>query len=595
MKTNYRIETFPLCKLIANIELPTFQRNTVWTDEKKKTFISTVISGSPFGSLLLYKENLGRYLLVDGLQRYSTLVKFLDNPMEYVNIIDYCKSDIENLINTLKNKHTLITNYLIAKSQLNNALKENFSLQKKSAQIVNDIVTSLSFLNSDLNILPDVYVLLTSIIQNLEEALDIHNLEIPVILFNGEFDDLPEIFEKMNSNGTQLSKYEIYAAKWCKMSFKLTDVNLLEVVDKKYQDMIDNTGIEIIDYELGQVVKNQEINLFEYCFAIGKLLKQKCKIIFSGKSVKTSDVDSIGFILVSVILTNSAKKMNSLPDYFKNATSEEIIKLKNKILDCAQTVENILANYVISLDDKNLSKYIEYQMTCIIATLFKIRYIKKENSLSFGERPNANHYLSLFKKNMPKRYLYDIIFNYWAGNFDVNMTEELSKSLENNRNLTPILENSWRILLEDWLIAQTQKPMKNIPSENKLFLNYIIRCTILKSKYDGKHFDFEYIISKDRFNKYLSKKNALSALGNVCILPKFETRSKQAKTIYEQIEDKSLVYDIKDDILNDFLYPLKMELDFIKTSETFTYENYQKFIKDRHNFLINKFISVIIK
>lgn len=56
MKTNYRIEAFPLCKLIANIELPAFQRNTVWTDEKKKTFISTVISGSPFGSLLLYRR-----------------------------------------------------------------------------------------------------------------------------------------------------------------------------------------------------------------------------------------------------------------------------------------------------------------------------------------------------------------------------------------------------------------------------------------------------------------------------------------------------------------------------------------------------------
>lgn len=52
------------------------------------------------------------------------------------------------------------------------------------------------------------------------------------------------------------------------------------MIDKKYEDMIENNGVEILDYESGQVTKKQEINLFEYCLALGKLMKQECKYIY---------------------------------------------------------------------------------------------------------------------------------------------------------------------------------------------------------------------------------------------------------------------------------------------------------------------------
>lgn len=46
------------------------------------------MNGYPFGSFLLYRENPEKFLLVDGLQRYSTLIEFSKNPLSFVKIYD---------------------------------------------------------------------------------------------------------------------------------------------------------------------------------------------------------------------------------------------------------------------------------------------------------------------------------------------------------------------------------------------------------------------------------------------------------------------------------------------------------------------------
>lgn len=310
----------------------------------------------------------------------------------------------------------------------------------------------------------------------------------------------------------------------------------------------------------------------------------------------SSDVDSLGFVLLSTILTQSAKKIGLLPKYFESVLSDDLIKLKNKILECAKEIEKLLDGYILSIDEKYVSKYIESQMICIIATLFKIKYTKIDDKIGFtnNRNPDAKRQLQMFKKIVPKRYLYDIITNYWIGNGDRKITDELSKNyLSDNRYLTPILKESWYLVLNDWTNEQTIKPVKNIQKETKLFLNYISHLSILQTKYKDKKFNFEYIVSKDRLSKYVKNCNGISALGNVCILPQFETHSKQEKTIYEQIDDRSIMYDTKDHILDDFLYPERTELSFVKSKETFTNENYQHFLKNRHTYLINKFVELI--
>lgn len=591
VKSKYKTDCISFKKLQENVQLPSYQRNVVWTMEKRKNFINTVLAGNPFGSILLYKDG-DSYLLVDGLQRYSTLRDFMSNPSSYIDISENSMYYVDKIIEVLS-ETDLVTNYSILRKSFIEKIEDTYSLDKDITTLSEILIDFLPTIEISNIILLKIQKQINQMLLSMQELYNVGDLDIPVIIYTGSFDVLSDIFEKMNSNGTQLSKYEIYAAKWSTTTFILEDALLLGIIDKKYEDMIENTGVEILDYENGQITKNQRINLFEYCFSLGKLLKQECNYILGTKFGNSSDVDSLGFVLLSTILTNSAKRISSLPKFFDNVSSNELIKLKSKILECAREVAKTLNGYIITLDEKYVSKYIESQMITIIATLFKIKYTKIDDKISFTNNTDNKQLLQKFKRVMPKRYLYDVISNYWIGNGDKKITDEIGKSLDDNRYLTPILSDSWYLLLDDWTSEQTKKPMKNMQKETKLLINYIIHLSVPTAKYQSKKFNFEYIISKDRLSKNIKNCMGISALGNIALLPQFEVKSKQEKTIYEQIDDRSIIYDINEEILDDFLYPERNELSFVKTNETFTLDEFLSFVKNRNKYLIKKFVELI--
>ncbi len=590
MNTNYKSDTLPFEKLRKCIKLPSFQRNVVWTSEKKESFIDSIINGLPFGSLLLYKENPDEYLLVDGLQRYTTLEDFNKNPYKYINFEKECQSYVNDLIKQIDN---LTTSQSEFKKLIINSIKQNFRFNFEASDI-NAIKSEIPVLDNT-----SCFSILLTLFTRLKDKFNISSLEIPLICYSGDYDELPTIFERMNANGTQLSKYEIYAAKWSTIKFSYHDTTILQLVDEKYGDMMEKTGVDILNYSEGQIIREQEINLFEFCFAFGKLLQKDFPNIFGNNNFSTSDVTSIGFTLLSCVLCGSTKNINVLSKFFDtmdNNKTQRLKILKDKILDCVKTIDKTLSNYTTSLDGRtNISKYIESQTICIIVTLFRIRYTLNSSTFEITENPNTRKLCAKFEKNMPKRYLYDTLFGYWAGSGDSKIAEELSKEIAENRYLNPVPISSWQTQLYDWMVEQTQKPMKKMLFENKLFLNFLTKLNISNTKYfnSGKKFEFEYIISKDKFQKKFKDKNGMSAIGNLCILPQSEIRSKQELTLYEVLDNRTLVYDVKEETLSDFLYPERSELSFVSSDESFTYDNYSLFLKERHQYLINTFISLI--
>lgn len=597
MNIKYKIETFLFSKLKECILLPSFQRNVVWTEDKKREFIDSVINGMPFGSLLLYRETPERYLLVDGLQRYTTLEEYSKNPANYIKIEQYFKKQIEEIISKLKNKTT--ANFIEVRSTLIASIKSNFSFSRTTYEIVEMIQKSLPILEADTG----CSLLLVSICDEFRRNFDVSTLEIPLICYSGNFDDLPLIFERMNANGTQLSKYDIYAAKWCNIQFEYHDLTILQIIDDKYLNMSENSGIEIHNYTEGQIIKEQKINLFEFCYAFGKQLKKEVPLIFACKNnqYNKSDVDSAGFSLLNVIFLGSNKNMDSLSKLFEKMDDKKVknlINVKSKILECAKSVSDILAFYTVMPDKHSTSmfKYIESQIICIIATLFKIRYILKVDNFEIIERGGAKKSFEQFQKNMPKRYLYDIIINYWGSSGDMRIADELSKNITENRYLTYVSANQWDKSLSEWMEDQLQKPMKNIPSENKLFLTYLLKINFDVSgvslrSYSEHPFEFDYIVSKDKFNKKIKGTNGLSSIGNLCILPQYVTKSKHDLTIYEINDSK--IREICSNVICDFIYPEQDELSFVKTPDTLNNGNFIRFVKERNRYLINLFKKMI--
>jgi len=59
--------------------IPKFQRNNVWSPEQKSQFVESIILSFPIPPLYFNKTIDSKYVVVDGLQRITTLNEFLDN------------------------------------------------------------------------------------------------------------------------------------------------------------------------------------------------------------------------------------------------------------------------------------------------------------------------------------------------------------------------------------------------------------------------------------------------------------------------------------------------------------------------------------
>lgn len=70
-------------QLITN---PEFQRNLIWKPEQKSLFIESVLLNIPLPPLYVNQSLEGKYIIVDGLQRTTTLEEFVDNNFALTNL-----------------------------------------------------------------------------------------------------------------------------------------------------------------------------------------------------------------------------------------------------------------------------------------------------------------------------------------------------------------------------------------------------------------------------------------------------------------------------------------------------------------------------
>lgn len=70
-------------KLIIN---PDFQRNLVWKLEQKSKFIESIILNFPLPPFYVNQTREGKYIIIDGLQRTSTLHEFVNDKFELTGL-----------------------------------------------------------------------------------------------------------------------------------------------------------------------------------------------------------------------------------------------------------------------------------------------------------------------------------------------------------------------------------------------------------------------------------------------------------------------------------------------------------------------------
>lgn len=85
MNNEWTMEEFSVSTIEKNMKAnifvtPKYQRGIVWSDKQRDDLVDTIKKGLPFGTLLLYKNDANVYQIIDGLQRSTAVVEFVNNP-----------------------------------------------------------------------------------------------------------------------------------------------------------------------------------------------------------------------------------------------------------------------------------------------------------------------------------------------------------------------------------------------------------------------------------------------------------------------------------------------------------------------------------
>ena len=93
----YDIAIMKFSELKGKIEVPKFQRGLVWGEPKKVAFIKTLKAGLPIGVLLLSKKG-DKYLVIDGLQRFTTMLDYSKDYVKYIEKSEIADQDLLDVI-----------------------------------------------------------------------------------------------------------------------------------------------------------------------------------------------------------------------------------------------------------------------------------------------------------------------------------------------------------------------------------------------------------------------------------------------------------------------------------------------------------------
>lgn len=599
----------------GDITVPTYQRGAVWNLKQKRELIDSMNKGYPFGSILLYEGNNSRKI-IDGLQRSTTIIQYVKNPADFFeedNINDLCLDKIVDEIGvvsvtgTIKDQVATLIKKWVHDNHKNMSQVQRMQFYKCSEMLAENYPTLQSKKDIISEILQDMF-------RTFQDTCDlISSIKIPALVYSGEEDLLPEIFERINSQGAKLTKQQIYAATWANDVIKLSDDSkyseILKINRDRYDNMLDES-MELDKYDPTDFIRNREVNVFELVFGFGKYISKNYPYLFYYDPDDCTKVESVGFNLINACLLQRSSNMRKLNIIIKSIVgleSDSIEKFLSKIEDCIAYVDRRLGSTSkFKGNTRNGSKitplHTEMQIISIIATVF----IQKHMNYSVDDRENVTN-VSLaydgnrswrsmkdtFDNNIIKIYTMDIIGQKWKGSGDKKLDNIIINKQHYNKVIT---WKEFETALDAYYVSlnserNERKQVKNPTEPEKLILNIIYSNIFTAAdQTDGSNYDIEHLATKNIMKKKITSYSddfrlPISSIANLCLLPEYDNRTKQDKTLYD--DDDYLNSVNIETVQNKFSFTIKSDLAWLNDNLT-----EDEFRKAYFQFLDNRFVKM---
>ncbi|MCX4340690.1 MAG: DUF262 domain-containing protein [Lachnospiraceae bacterium] len=618
MNNEWKMEEFSVLEIDRNLSskkfvVPRYQRGVVWNDRQRADLVDTIKKGLPFGALLLYKNDDNIYQIIDGLQRSHAVIEFVNNPTQFFDEEDIEDGIIKKIVSLANIQGNLKAQEEKVKELLETWVKDNHKTldevermqYAKFGQVIADEFPTCKGKEFDIG------DMIEPMMKNYKDICKkINDTKIPAIVLTGDPDLLPILFERINSKGTQLSKYQIYAATWSGDKFKIDNkfVELVKANRDRYDVMLEGSG-DLTDYDSKSFMMQKELDAFEICFGFGKFLCYKWPHLF-GKSHSEKQVDSIGFTLINCCLGIKNKDAKSLNTKLHERIGDNINTFLSCIIDTVNIVDDAVgkfgrfkSNTRIKSGEKPL--HTEFQIVSIIASVFLLKYTKIEydqdeniREISFMfEQPNSEwkkKYKDSFNKNVSKIYIMEILQRRWIGTGDKKMDLILSNPSYYTRE---IRKEEFEKVLDNWYEVSNTERMEYLkiatPKESELLIiaTIYLPCFSATQQTDGSNYDIEHLVPQNMIKAHLNRfegklKLPISSIGNLCLLPEAANRSKRDKTIYMDKEYLKKSNMTIEEVEEKYSFTEKSDLEWIidnQATEDEIRDNYMQFIDTRYN------------
>ncbi|VTY46248.1 DUF262 domain-containing protein [Veillonella parvula] len=626
MNNTWKLETFSAEKINENIEkkiftIPRYQRGVVWSQSQKDTLIDTIKKGLPFGSLLLYlngNEKNNTYQIIDGLQRSTTIIDFVKNPALYFNEDDILDSGIDRIYKLAN----ITTDEQAFKEQIK---KDLFDWVRSGHKILKQI-EGMQFAKFGQKLSPlyptlkgkefEIGEIIEPMMKNFQEiCTSISSTQVPAIVIEGDSDALPLLFERINSQGSKLSKYQIYAATWIEESYNISAKlkDLVEYNRSRYDDMIDK-GIVLDDYESTTFINRMSLNAFEIAYGLGKFLSKKWPHLF-GDSKGVNEINSIGFTLLATCLGLKYSEIKTLGRQLRDRLAGYDVNIfLLKLIESINYVDKLIGKFsAFKLNNRSVPTplHSELQIVSIISSVFLMKHATiirnldkdKVESISYDFENNKkdwkNNLDKLLKKNIAKIYIVDILQKRWSGTGDKKLDQILiTPDYYAKRQITKddFINNLWV-----WFDAlnEERSEYKKVarPKEAERLILAAIYLPILTANehLNDEYYDIEHLVPQSIIKQKLERFDGdlrlpISSIGNLCILPEYSNRSKKDKTIYNDTSYRRKSNIKLEEIEAKYSFTTKSDLEWIgkkqKSSDDLR-QLYMDFIKVRFGRLVD--------
>ena len=583
------------------IRIPVFQRGIVWNDSQKRKLIESIKLGYPVGSLMAYEtyeDNKPVWSLTDGLQRTSTIIEYLDKPFKVANpSLFYTVENLGNISQILFSENPgshvselseVINSWL--KMMETNDQARGFHAGKLQQYIVEKMFNNVHLSPEKSNRLIDY--LSEEFFEHInQEIRKIEDATLPFIIYKGPEDQVPEIFERINTEGLKLSKYETFAATWTFRKVEIENLEIRNLIQRKYEEL-QSKGYVISG--LNEAEDLTEFNLFEYLFGLGKLLTEKHPLIFRA-STNPAEPVPLGFVIATVAYQLPIAKMKELASKLGEIYAGETINLKSfeiALIQSCKAVEDSLRGFLkIRLNSRSREKqFIPHSDNQIFSYIIRYLIERFDHEDNWSER--TSHRGNELLENIPVIYLIDILNGTWSGSGDSRLfrvcwntaTDPQSPS---NEYLNPPGIQEWDSTLESWHnreLAKLQKVRSANSPEAKLLLKFLYQDIITVYQNESIDFDIEHLWSVEKLVNLVAVTNSdgwpIGAFSNLALLEKDINQTKGSIMLgdYKLSPSCSLNESSWAQIQKLVIWPSVGDLIYAKD---LTKESYLQFCKDR--------------